>query len=80
MQVEMARQQAGPTLKPGVAVQTRPSRSLTDIGSPRIDWVSLACGMGLRLATRATTCQEFEDQMAAALVHNGPSLIEAVLK
>ncbi|KAK9861151.1 hypothetical protein WJX84_001863 [Apatococcus fuscideae] len=80
LKVEMARQQALPTLQPGVAAQSRPSRLLTDIGTPRINWVSLAQGMGLQLATRATSCEEFREQMAAALAHDGPSLIEAVLK
>ena len=79
VQVEMARQQACPALKPGVVAESRPSRLLTDIGTPRIDWVSLARGMGLKLATRATSCEEFQEQLIAALAQDGPSLIEAVL-
>ena len=56
----------------------RATRALTDIGSPALDWVSLAVGMGVP-ATRATTCDELAAQLAAALERNGPSLIEAVL-
>ncbi len=76
----MARQQATPELKPGTSAQSRPSRMLTDIGSPRIDWVSLAKGMGLESATTASSCEDFNDQLTAALARPGPSLIEAVLR
>ena len=80
LQVEMARQQATPPLPADKSAISRPSKRLTEIGSPRIDWVSLAKGMGVDNATRASTCQEFQEQLNAALSRSGPSLIEAVLK
>ncbi|EFN57872.1 hypothetical protein CHLNCDRAFT_56997 [Chlorella variabilis] len=54
------------------------ARSLTDIGSPALDWVALAQGMGVA-GSRAATCEELAAQLAAALERAGPSLIEAVL-
>lgn len=75
----MARQQATPHVLTKSPAMPQPSRRLTEIGTPRIDWVSLAKGMGMKLATRATTCEEFHEQLNAALEYPGPSLIEAAL-
>jgi acetolactate synthase I/II/III large subunit len=51
---------------------------MLDIGRPDLDWVSLARGMGVP-ASRATTADEFNRQLAAGLASAGPYLIEAVL-
>ena len=52
--------------------------SMLDLGNPDLDWVSLAQGMGMS-ATRATTADEFNVQLAAAMAQPGPSLIEALI-
>jgi acetolactate synthase-1/2/3 large subunit len=51
---------------------------LLDLGSPGLDFVALATGMGVP-ATRATTAEELAEQFAAALAAPGPHLIDAVL-
>jgi len=48
------------------------------IGSPDIDFVSIAKGMGVS-ATRATTSEEFNSQMEAAINTPGPHLIDAIV-
>jgi acetolactate synthase-1/2/3 large subunit len=45
---------------------------------PGLDFVSLARGMGVD-ATRATTAEEFTEQLERAIATDGPSLVEAVL-
>jgi len=52
--------------------------TLMDIGSPRIDWVSLACTFGLE-AFRAHTTDEFVGHLQAGLAIAGPALIEVPL-
>lgn len=52
------------------------AREMLDI--PGLDFVSLAAGMGVP-ATRATTAEEFTDQLERALAVDGPALVEAVL-
>ena len=68
--VELSRTGAG---KPGKA-----AASLLDLGSPRIDWVQLASGLGLA-ATRCETAESFDATFAAAMAQTGPSLIEVAL-
>jgi acetolactate synthase I/II/III large subunit len=51
---------------------------LTDLGSPTLDWVQLAGGMGVP-AVQATTAEELTSALARALAEPGPHLIEAVL-
>jgi acetolactate synthase I/II/III large subunit len=51
---------------------------LLDLGSPSLDFVALATGMGVS-ATRATTAEELAQQFRAALAEPGPHLIDAVL-
>jgi acetolactate synthase I/II/III large subunit len=51
---------------------------LTDLGSPTLDWVQLAGGMGVP-AVQATTAEELTAALARALAEPGPHLIEAVL-
>lgn len=52
--------------------------STLDIGSPDIDFVAIANGMGVT-ASRATTAEEFNAQMAAGLESSGPYLIDAIV-
>lgn len=52
--------------------------SMLDIGSPDLDFVALAQGMGVP-ATRATTAQEFNAQFEAAINSKGPRLIDAIV-
>ena len=52
--------------------------STLDIGSPDMDFVAMAQGMGVK-ASRATTAEEFNAQLEEALQGNGPRLIDAVV-
>ena len=52
--------------------------SVLDIGSPVMDFVAMAAGMGVQ-ASRATTAEEFNEQFAAAMSAKGPRLIDAVV-
>lgn len=52
--------------------------STLDIGSPDLDFVAMATGMGVS-ATRATTAEEFNAQFAAAMAQSGPCLIDAIV-
>jgi acetolactate synthase-1/2/3 large subunit len=54
------------------------ARAMLDISGPDLDFVALAKGMGLT-ASRATTAEEFNDQLARALATPGPSVVEAVV-
>ena len=51
---------------------------MLDLTNPELDFVSIASGMGVR-ATRATTAEEFTEQLEAALSTPGPNLVEAML-
>ena len=52
---------------------------MLEIDRPALDFVALSQGMGVP-ATRATTAEEFTDQLARALDEPGPALVEAVLR
>ena len=52
--------------------------STLDIGSPDMNFVNIANGMGVS-ATRATTAEEFNTQLEAALNAPGPHLIDAIV-
>ncbi len=52
--------------------------STLDIGSPDMDFVAMAEGMGVS-ASRATTAEEFNEQLERALNGKGPHLIDAVV-
>jgi acetolactate synthase-1/2/3 large subunit len=54
------------------------AKEMLDIRRPDLDFVSLAQGMGVT-ATRATTAEDFNDQLARALATPGPTLVEAVV-
>lgn len=52
--------------------------STLDIGSPDMNFVNIANGMGVS-ASRATTAEEFNTQLEAALNSPGPHLIDAIV-
>ena len=52
--------------------------SMLDVGSPDMDFVSIARGMGMT-AHRATTAEEFNEQFADAMSGRGPVLIDAIV-
>jgi acetolactate synthase-1/2/3 large subunit len=54
------------------------AKAMLDISGPDLDFVALALGMGVS-ATRATTAEEFNDQLARALATPGPTLVEAMV-
>jgi acetolactate synthase-1/2/3 large subunit len=54
------------------------AKEMLDLHRPDLDFVSLARGMGVT-ATRATTAEEFNDQLARALATPGPSVVEAMV-
>jgi acetolactate synthase-1/2/3 large subunit len=54
------------------------ARKLLELGDPRIDFVSIAKGMGLP-AARCETAEAFEKAFAGAMAQRGPMLIEAVI-
>ena len=51
---------------------------MLDLTNPTMDFVSIAQGMGVP-ATRATTAEEFTEQLERALATPGPNLVEAIL-
>jgi acetolactate synthase-1/2/3 large subunit len=68
LEVELARVRQG---EANAAMQ-----SMLQLNDPSLDWVSLARGQGVS-ASRATTAEEFHQQLEAALAGKGPHLIEA---
>lgn len=52
--------------------------SMLDIGTPNMNFVDLAKGMGVS-ASRATTAEEFNQQFAEAIAGSGPHLIDAMV-
>ena len=62
----------------GAAEGGEKARDMLDLTRPDLDFVALAKGMGVR-ATRATTAEEFAEQLGAAIAASGPSVIEAVV-
>jgi acetolactate synthase I/II/III large subunit len=62
----------------GVAADGPKALALTDIGNPRIDWISLARTFGVE-AFRATTADEFSRHLDAGLALQGPVVIEVAL-
>uniref|UniRef100_UPI002810BB17 acetolactate synthase large subunit n=1 Tax=Phenylobacterium sp. TaxID=1871053 RepID=UPI002810BB17 len=70
LNVEMTRTGAG---------QAGPQAArLLDLGDPRIDWVSVAKGLGLA-AVRCETAEDFDRAFAAAMANKGPTFIEAAI-
>jgi acetolactate synthase-1/2/3 large subunit len=68
--IELGRTGAG---NPGPA-----AKKLLDLGSPRIDWLQVAGGLGIP-AERASTAEEFDAAFERAMATRGPRFIEAAL-
>jgi acetolactate synthase-1/2/3 large subunit len=62
----------------GARGEGRRAAQMLDLGSPSLDFVALARGMGIP-ATRATTAGELAEQVRRALAEPGPHLVAAVL-
>jgi acetolactate synthase-1/2/3 large subunit len=54
------------------------AKEMLDLTRPTMDFVAIAQGCGVS-ATRATTAEEFVDQLRAALATPGPTVIEAIV-
>ncbi|WP_426574855.1 acetolactate synthase large subunit [Aquihabitans sp. McL0605] len=54
------------------------AKEMLDLSGPNLDFVALATGCGVP-ATRATTAEEFCEQLQAALATKGPRVIEAIV-
>ena len=54
------------------------AKAMLDLHGPDLDFVALATGMGVP-ASRATTCEDFADQLRNALATAGPTVIEAIV-
>ena len=55
------------------------ARGMLDISHPDLNFAALASGMGVP-ASRATTAEEFTQQLERAFATPGPALVEAVLR
>ncbi|MEY4761058.1 MAG: putative acetolactate synthase large subunit IlvX [Pseudomonadota bacterium] len=62
----------------GARVEPSLVAGLLDIGSPDLDWISLARGMGVE-SVRVADARSFEDCLASVQRRRGPFLIEAVM-
>ena len=62
----------------GASAGGEKAHEMLDLTGPDLDFVSLARGLGVEQASRATTAEEFAEQLAAGLATEGPALIEAV--
>ncbi len=54
------------------------ARRMLDLSNPSIDFVALAAGLGVP-ASRATTCEEFNQQLGRALASPGPNVVVATV-
>jgi acetolactate synthase-1/2/3 large subunit len=54
------------------------AQAMLELDPPALDFVALARGMGVP-ATRATTAEEFTDQLERSLATPGPTLVEAMV-
>ncbi|MCH9668399.1 MAG: acetolactate synthase large subunit [Actinomycetia bacterium] len=73
LRIELQRVGAASAAPPGPK-----ALELLDLGSPTIDFVKIAEGMGIP-ARRATTVEELVDALTAAFTESGPHLIDAVI-
>ena len=62
----------------GAEVGGAKAKEMLDLSRPNLDFVALATGMGVP-ATRATTAEEFVEQLRGALDRRGPAVIEAMV-
>lgn len=63
----------------GASADGKLAHEMLDISGPDLDFVSLAKGMGVSHASRATTAEEFTTQLEAALAVEGPAVVEAIV-
>jgi acetolactate synthase-1/2/3 large subunit len=70
LKIELARTGAG---NPGPA-----ANGMLSLGSPDIDWVKLAEGMGVG-AEAVSTCAQFKDALRRAIDMRGPRLIACLI-
>jgi acetolactate synthase-1/2/3 large subunit len=54
------------------------AKAMLDLRRPDLDFVALAQGLGVP-STRATTADEFSEQLARALATPGPTVVEAIV-
>jgi acetolactate synthase-1/2/3 large subunit len=71
LQVELARV--------GAQTMNKKTLDMLDLSNPDLDFVKMSEGMGVP-ATRATSAEEFNQQLAQALQETGPRLIEAIIE
>lgn len=71
LKLEMAKQRISPSNGPA-------AKTLTDLGSPPVDWQKLSEGFGVP-GSKVDTCASMVEAFTKALERNGPSLIEACL-
>ena len=64
-------------MRVGASSPNQKTLDMLDIGNPDLNFAQLAEGMGVR-ASRATTADAFNQQLANAVNEKGPCLIEAV--
>lgn len=62
----------------GAGTSGERAREMLDLSGPELDFVSIATGLGVP-ATKATSADDFYDQLQRSIAEPGPSLIEAVL-
>ena len=63
----------------GAQSMNKKTLDMLDLSNPDLDFVQIAQGMGVT-ASRATTAEEFNRQLADAMQDTGPRLIEALLE
>ncbi|MBN9453465.1 MAG: acetolactate synthase large subunit [Bosea sp.] len=68
----------GELINVGALNPGKTARAMLDIGSPDLDWVKLAGGMGVEGA-RAETAERLIDLLQASLRRSGPFLIEVMV-
>jgi acetolactate synthase-1/2/3 large subunit len=62
----------------GAQSMTKKTLDMLDISNPDIDFVKMAESMGVK-ANRASTAEEFNALLSAAMNEQGPRLIEAMV-
>ncbi|HEY1703022.1 MAG TPA: acetolactate synthase large subunit [Trebonia sp.] len=75
----MELKRVGATADGGASAVGAAAKRLLSLDDPKLDFTALAVGMGVP-ATRATTAEEFADQLRTALAEPGPHLIEAMIQ
>jgi acetolactate synthase-1/2/3 large subunit len=70
LQIELARV--------GAQTMNKKTLDMMDLTNPELDFVKLSEGMGVA-ATRATTAEEFNQQVEVAMKQKGPGLIEVII-